>query len=138
MHTLEGVVLDMIAFERNRTGKQLGHIGQYTCQPVSFGFFKQQPVSTLMYHHKQGVVGKSTYNIRSNKNHPPRHICQQPGSRYLQGHQPDDSKNCHRVFTNQMPDFGMFFEDIFCPDAVWFRAIGKNKIVFFFHNAERY
>ena len=63
VHTLESMVLDVVALKCYGAWEDLRQVRHHARQFIGHGIFKDQFVGGFVNHHEQRVVGKGTYKI---------------------------------------------------------------------------
>src|SRR5436190_10893197 len=122
------MMLDMIACKGNGAGKYLRQVAQDSRQRIVAFLFKQQVMRTFVDHHKQGMIGKGANKISNGKNGPPAAVTEQPGQCNLEAYDKQDKENGGWIFTDQVPDFGLFFQNTARADTMRFAFIRKEEV----------
>jgi len=71
VYSLEGVVFDMIALERDRAWEKLGEVGEDTGEAIGRAAFEQQVVGALMDHNEKGMVSEGSQQVSDSDHDPP-------------------------------------------------------------------
>ena len=128
VNALEGMVFYVVTLEGDRTGEELGKVGQDPAEPVSGPALEEQVVRAFMDHDKEGMIGKSTQQVGCADNEPPGAIFYDPGEGHLEKHESKDGKERILVLSDKLSYFRVLLQNLFGPEPVGLLLNGINKI----------
>lgn len=128
VYTLEGMVFDMVTFERDRAGKELRQVGQNAGESVGCAALEKQVMCAFVDHNEKRMVGKSAEQIRRADNEPPRASSKQPGHGTLEKNEAEDSEDRILVLSDEPSHFGVLLQDLFGTETVRLLFIGIDEV----------
>ena len=128
MHSLEGMVFDMIALERHGAGEQLGEVGEDAGQAVGSAAFEQQMMGAFMDHDEKGVVGKSAEQVSCADDDPPGTSFYEPGHGDLEQDEAQDGEERPIIFSDEFSHLGVLLQDLFGTETMGLLFVGIHEI----------
>lgn len=128
MDALEGVMLDMIAFEGDGTREELGQVGEDAGEAIGRAALKKQMVRALMDHDEEGMIGKRSQQVGCTDDDPPGAIFHDPGQGYLEQYKAKDSEERVLVLSDKLSHFRVLLQNLFRTKPVGLLFSGINKI----------